>query len=82
MVATAWAVFQIHHTAEFRKHFVKLTIEGACKPENLLPNYWKTRGVAEISSLSFNVVALLASSVLTWKLVKVPFDSFCAMTLD
>jgi hypothetical protein len=77
MVATGWAGFQISHTADFRRQFVTLTVEGACKPLNLLPNYWKNRGVAEISSLSFNIVALFISVVLTWKLVKVQFSLLC-----
>jgi hypothetical protein len=70
MVATGWAGFQISHTADFRRQFLALTVEGACKPLNLLPTYWKMRGIAEISSLSFNITALLISAVLTWKLMK------------
>lgn len=71
MLATAWAGFQISHTATFRANFSRLTTNGACKPINLLPTYWKDRGNAEIPSLVLNVVALVVSALLTWRLVKV-----------
>jgi hypothetical protein len=70
MLATAWAGFQISHTRTFRTNFSRLTTNGACKPINLLPNYWKDRGNAEIPSLVLNVVALVISALLTWRLVK------------
>jgi len=70
LVATAWAGFQISHTAMFRKEFRRLTVEGACAPVNLLPNYWGPRRLAELSGLVLNVVAVLISIFLTQKLVK------------
>lgn len=70
MLATAWAGFQISHTENFRQQFVKLTTQGACKPVNLLPHYWTDRGHAEIPSLALNILALLISCFLTWRLVK------------
>jgi hypothetical protein len=70
VLATAWAGFQLVHTADFHRDFVRLTVEGACKPINLLPFYWQQRRSAELSSLILNIVALFVSAFLTWKLVK------------
>jgi len=70
MLATAWAAFQIRHTSDFRTQFIRLTTDGACKPLNMLPTYWKERGDAEIPSLALNAIALLISAFLTWRLVK------------
>jgi len=69
MIATAWAGFQIYHTAEFRRDFNRVITNGACHV-NLIPDYWNARAKAEIPSLVLNVVALLISSFLTWKLIK------------
>ena len=44
--ATAWAAFQIVHTADFHRQFTRLTTEGACGV-NLLPTYWKERANAD-----------------------------------
>ena len=71
MVATSWAGFQISHTATFKADFSRLATNGACKPLNLLPGYWKERSNAEIPLLALNVVALLMSAFLTWRLMKV-----------
>lgn len=70
MIATAWAGFQIVHTAGFRKDFNRVITNGACHV-NLIPDYWDARAKAEIPSLVLNVVALLISSFLTWKLIRV-----------
>ncbi|KAG6814043.1 hypothetical protein H0H92_003893 [Tricholoma furcatifolium] len=70
MMATAWAGFQIQHTAEFKADFTRVITEGACNGVSLLPNYWHDRGIAEINSLAFNALALLISSFLTWRLFK------------
>lgn len=70
VLATAWAGFQIVNTGSFQKDFVRLTTEGACKPVNLLPLYWRQRRSAELPSLILNVVALFVSAFLTWKLIK------------
>ncbi|CAL1696285.1 unnamed protein product [Somion occarium] len=69
ILATAWGGFQIFHTARFRANFVRLTVNGACGI-NLLPTYWKGRANAEIPSLVLNAAALLVSTFLTWRLVK------------
>ncbi|KAK7694292.1 hypothetical protein QCA50_001474 [Cerrena zonata] len=69
IVATAWGGFQIWHTGQFRENFLKLTVNGPCHT-NLLPSYWKGRAHAEIPSLVLNVVALMISAFLTWRLVK------------
>ena len=82
MLATGWAGFQISHTAEFRRHFNQLTTNGACKPNNLLPHYWKDRGSAEVSSLALNIVALFVSAFLTWRLVKVGFHGISLMIIE
>jgi hypothetical protein len=70
MLATGWACFQISHSAKFRSDFNRLTTNGACKPINLLSPYWPQRSHAEISILALNVLALLISAFLTWRLVK------------
>lgn len=71
VLATAWSGFQIKHTADFRTNFSRLATNGACKPINLLPKYWKDRGNAEIPLLALNIAALFVSAFLTWRLVKV-----------
>lgn len=48
VLATMWSGFQIANTQDFRRNFITLTADGACKGVNLLPNYWKDRGVAEV----------------------------------
>ncbi|KAJ6626849.1 hypothetical protein B0H10DRAFT_1996874 [Mycena sp. CBHHK59/15] len=71
VLATGWSAFQIYHTANFRKNFNQFITHGACDGvPSLLPTYWKDRAAAEIPTLALNVVALLVSCVLTWKLVK------------
>ena len=71
MLATGWAGYQIFNTAQFRGDFSRLITYGACNPINLLPSYWQTRVTAEIASLVLNVVALLVSAFLSWRLAKV-----------
>jgi hypothetical protein len=73
MIATGWAGFQISHTAQFQRQFTRVTTNGACMPLDLLPCYWKERGQAELSILALNIVALVISAILTWKLIKVGF---------
>ena len=70
IIATAWAAFQIYHTARFRRDFNRVITNGACHV-SLIPNYWDARAKAEIPSLALNVLALFISSFLTWKLIKV-----------
>ncbi|GLB36492.1 putative B-block binding subunit of TFIIIC [Lyophyllum shimeji] len=70
MMATAWAAFQVTHTANFRSDFDRVITRGACNGTSLLPHYWHDRGTAEFTSLAFNVLAFLISSFLTWKLFK------------
>ncbi|TFK36809.1 hypothetical protein BDQ12DRAFT_685918 [Crucibulum laeve] len=70
IMATAWASFQIGHTANFRSSFSRIVTNGACKGVSLLPNYWDTRKNAEISSLALNIISMFISCFLTWKLIK------------
>lgn len=70
LLATGWAGYQIFNTAQFHGDFSRLSTNGACDPINLLPSYWKSRYAAEIASLVLNVVALLVSSFLSWRLAK------------
>jgi hypothetical protein len=70
MMATGWAAFQIVHTAHFRSDFNSVVTNGACNGISLLPPYWNARRNAEIPSLVLNVISLIVSSVLTWKLIK------------
>ncbi|KAI0786109.1 hypothetical protein C8Q75DRAFT_304199 [Abortiporus biennis] len=69
IMATAWGGFQIFSTSQFRNEFNRLSTNGACGI-NLLPTYWKDRAHAEIPSLALNIVALLISAFLTWRLIK------------
>lgn len=70
MLATGWAGYQIFNTAQFHGDFSRLSTNGACNPINLLPSYWKNRFGAEIASLVLNIVALLVSCFLSWRLSK------------
>ncbi|KAK1236136.1 hypothetical protein PQX77_000607 [Marasmius sp. AFHP31] len=70
VLATGWSGFQIAHTAKFRADYNRVLTNGACKGTNLLPNYWRARSIAEYITLSFNIIALLISIYLTWKLIK------------
>lgn len=70
MLATGWAGYQIFNTAQFHSDFTRLSTNGACDPINLLPSYWNSRFAAETASLVLNVVALLVSSFLSWRLAK------------
>lgn len=71
--ATAWSGFQIYNTSLFHSNFKRLTTDGACGI-NVLPTYWESRAATEIPSLAFNVVALLVSCYLSFKLTKVTTD--------
>jgi len=70
LMATAWAGFQITHTANFRSDFHRVITTGACKNVSLLPHYWEARRKAEIPILALNIIALFVSLYLTWKLIK------------
>lgn len=67
--ATAWGGFQIYNTNAFHADFKRLTTDGVCQI-NLLPKYWTSRAHAEIPSLAFNILALLVSSFLSFRLIK------------
>ena len=69
-MSTGWAAIQLINTNQFHDDFSRLTTHGACGV-NLLPTYWSERAKAEIPTLVLNAVALLVSSYLTWKLLKV-----------
>ena len=71
--ATAWGGFQIYNTNAFHTDFKRLTTDGVCQI-NLLPKYWTSRAHAEIPSLAFNILALLVSSFLSFRLIKVLSD--------
>jgi len=70
MMATAWAAFQIVHTADFRSDFDRVITNGACQGVSLLPYYWHARSRAEIPSLALNVIAFFVSGFLTCRLIK------------
>ncbi|KAJ8084390.1 hypothetical protein PM082_003159 [Marasmius tenuissimus] len=70
VLATGWSGFQIAHTAKFRANYNQVVTTGACAGKNLLPNYWGARSIVEYIALSFNIIALLVSIYLTWKLIK------------
>lgn len=68
-LATAWSIFQIINTANFRSNFNRVITDGTCGVP-LLPKYWTERAMAEYPTLALNVVALLVSAFLTWHLIK------------
>jgi len=70
LMATAWAVFQTAHAANFHSNFNRVITNGACKGISLLPNYWYARRQAEIPSLTLNVIGLFVSCFLTSKLIQ------------
>jgi hypothetical protein len=70
-LGTAWAGFQIWHTASFRSEFNRLTRDGACNGINFLPGTWGPRDIYEISLLTINAIALIIFGFFTWKLVRV-----------
>ncbi|KAG9089215.1 hypothetical protein FS749_001530 [Ceratobasidium sp. UAMH 11750] len=70
VLVTAWSIYQIVHTANFRSQFNRLTTRGACGGVNLLPLYWQARANAEIPVLVFNVIALIGSAYMSWRLLK------------
>ncbi len=76
VLATGWAAFQISHTAGFQSRFNQLITKGACSGVQLLPSYWQDRHNAEVPSLVLNIVALLISVFLTWRLIKVSYQLF------
>jgi len=70
LMATGWAVDQITTTQKFRSEFNRVITNGACDGVFLLPNYWETRGTAELVVALLNVFSLIVACFLTWKLVK------------
>jgi hypothetical protein len=72
VMATAWAAFQITHTANFRSSFERVITNGACAGASaFLPGFWQARARAEWPTLAMHILALILSCFLTWKLVKV-----------
>ncbi|KAJ3853314.1 hypothetical protein EV368DRAFT_73556 [Lentinula lateritia] len=70
-LATGWASYQIVNTRGFESDFARVITHGACSGvPQLLGGYWTTRQDAEYASLALNVVALLVSIILSWKLFK------------
>ena len=70
MLATAWSGYQLWNTGLFHDDFSKLITKGACGV-NLLPTYWAERSRFEIPILALNVIALVVSAILSWRLMKV-----------
>lgn len=71
-MSTAWAAFQISHTANFRSSFSRVITNGACAgAPAILPKFWTARAMAEYPSLAMHILSLFISAFLTWKLVKV-----------
>ncbi|KAF8349794.1 hypothetical protein F5887DRAFT_942418 [Amanita rubescens] len=71
LMATCWAAFRIYDTAVFRSNFNQVIVHGACNGVQNLSHYWDTRFRAEIAGLIINVVAMLISGYLTWKMFQV-----------
>jgi len=71
LMATCWAAFRIYDTAVFKSNFNQVIVNGACDGVQHLSNYWGTRYRAELAGLIINVVAMLISGYLTWKMFEV-----------
>jgi len=67
-MATCWAAFRIYDTAVFNSNFNQVVVYGACDGSQILSNYWDTRFQMELAGLIINVVAMLISGYLTWKM--------------
>lgn len=71
MMSTGWAVFQITDTSSFRSAFQRVIVQGTCKGTPVLSTaYWTARAEAELAGVVLDVVALLVSSYLTWRMTK------------
>ena len=81
LMATIAAAIQLLNTRQFHSDFTRLTTNGACGV-NLLPGYWSERAQAEIPILVLNVVGLLTSAYLSWRLMKVRRRRICAIRID
>lgn len=77
IVASGWSAWQIAHTSRVRADFDRLMLNGACGVD-FIGSYWKSRSLAELPSMAFNIAALLVSIILTWRLVKVCILHFVA----
>lgn len=69
LLATCWSGFQLASTNSFHSDFSKTITHGACGV-NLLPVYWTSRAKFEIPTVAMNALALVISSILSWKLMK------------
>ena len=71
LMATSWAAFRIHDTAVFNSQFNEVIVSGACQGVEIIPNYWDGRFRLELAALIVDVVAMLISGYLTWKIFEV-----------
>jgi hypothetical protein len=69
-VLTGWSGFQIVHTRNFQNKYNNIVVDALCGGVSLIPEYWRDRGRMEIPSLVFNVLALIVSGFLSWRLTK------------
>ena len=72
VLSTAWSAYEIWRTHDINRRFDALITNGPCGVD-LFPGYFSRRLAVQIADLSLNVVALLLSAYLVWKLVKVGF---------
>ncbi|KAK2461683.1 hypothetical protein APHAL10511_006146 [Amanita phalloides] len=70
VMATGWVGFQISATTSFRSSFNQIIAHGTCKGMPDLSGYWGTRRKAEFAILILNIVALVISSYLTLRIIK------------
>jgi len=68
LMATCWAAFRIYDTAVFKSNFNQVIVYGACDGLQILSEYWDRRFWAELAGLIINIVAMLISGYLTWKM--------------
>jgi hypothetical protein len=71
VLATVWSAFQLFNTANFQEEFIRSTIKSGRCGVNLIPGYWDERRGAELAVLIVNCVSLVATAVLSWRLIKV-----------
>jgi hypothetical protein len=67
---TCWSAFQNVHTRHFQNTYDNIVVDALCGGMSLIPDYWRSRAKTEIPSLVFNVLALLMSGILSWKVTK------------
>lgn len=70
VLSAGWSGYAIWRTIDIHTRFTALITNGACGVD-LFPHYFHDRLSVQIADLVLNVIALLVSCYLVWRLVKV-----------